>query len=285
MSDSGKLTRRAAIGLVVGGGVLAAHQTFGLSRISADRFTQVDLAGDEDALLSIVGQTAAATPTFTNRADSTMDVTLTSAEESAEFDVGGDGNYEKEAEFELMAGEEQKVEMQADVEEIVVDVSAAFGGGTITLDRVFHLSETQAGQIDISATVEATGGSGKFSFGMWNQGDIDAEMVSLRVDETTTDAVEVDGDRIFSLDSSESDEDPRQLISSPLQIGEDEPLTPFDDGDSVILNQEGDELVFEFDRFQNPPGPGRPHADMQGETVWITVEFSDGSQGSFELSE
>lgn len=284
MGRSRPLTRRAAVALIAGGAVLGAQQTFGISSISGNRLTDVSVADDDAAMLSISGQTAEETPVFTNRANVAMDIALTSDEDSAEFDIDGTGNYEEEANFELTGGESREVEINAEAEEILVHVSGTFGGGSISLDRWFEIP--QAGQIDVTASVEATGGSGQFSFGLWNEGSLDAEMVSIRVDDTTTDAVEVaNGDIFFIEESDNPNEEPRQLISTDLDIDDSQPLSPFEGEDSVILNQGADEIIFTFDRFQNPPGPGNPNTDMRGETVNISIGFSDGSVGAYELAD
>lgn len=288
MVDGRTLTRRAALGSIVTGAVLFGHDTYGFSSIGATRRSTARVVDDSTAFLTITGKSADETPSFRNRTGSSMDISLTAPnEDSAEFDVGGDGSFEDEASFTLPSGGEEEVQMSADVAEITVSIEGVFGEGSIALERAFEIP--QSNQVDITPTVASSGGSGKFEFGLANEGTIDAVMTAIRVDRTSTNAVAVDNKDIFSLDSSEyASEDERQLVSERLDIGEDSPLTEFDGGDTVTIpaptdgEERGDELLFEFDRFVDENGKNEK---MAGANVAITVGFEDASSESFELDD
>ncbi len=222
-----------------------------------------------------------------------MRITLTAPnEDSAEFDVDDDGTSVSEADFTLSAGESRIVSMNADTTEITVAIEATFDAGKITLQRNFEIP--QSSQVDITPTVAASGGSGKFEFGLANRGSIDAVMEAIRINDTSTDADRVAEKEIFVISESDNvNESPRQLISSQLYIGENEPLTGFDNDDSVTLpapaegEEEGDEIVFKFDRFGKLKNKNKKFktVKMSGASVNIEIEFSDSSNATFELTD
>lgn len=54
MVDTGRLTRRAALGLIGGGAFTLAAETFGFTNIEASRVTNVDVADDSSALVGLL---------------------------------------------------------------------------------------------------------------------------------------------------------------------------------------------------------------------------------------
>ena len=290
MPSSKRITRRAALGLVVSGGILAASETLGFSQVIGSRSVDLQTAEDGDALLSMAYlEDANETPVFGNRSESDMTVTLESNDD-VEFDVqyGPSGEV---VSFDLEPDQYRQVEITTEQNEVTIKITAELttvgNRGRIEAERTVNIP--QAGQVDVTANVQSTGASGKFSFELQNKGTMDAILRSIRVDSTSTDAVEVSNGSIFAIESSENeDEVVRQLISDPLPVDamsdKEEPIRDFDDEDAVTLNQEGDEIVFEFDRFQRE-GRGRPNADMRGQTVTITLGFDDGSTRQFELED
>ena len=299
MVEGLSLTRRAALGSIAAGSGLLFAETGAFASVVADRSAGLDATDDGSALLSITGKTAETTPTFTNRLASSLTVYLDAIDAGGELDVVDESKVGNEVMFTLAPsgddGDSQQVEMTADVSEIDVDVSATFDSGTIDLTRTFEIP--QASQIDVTASVDSTGNSGEFRFGLENMGTIDAVVDSIRIDETSNDATEVRKKTIFRLYSSdEQNEDQRQLISNPLTVGASQ-LTQFDDDggspDTVTLThndtegEQGPESIFEFDRFVEPKknGNGYQGVGMDGERVTITVGFDDGSSRQFVLDD
>ena len=286
------------MGLVVTGGLIAASETLGFSQVTGSRGVDLQTAEDGDALLSMAHLTNAdETPVFGNQSESDMTVTLESYD-NVEFDVE-DGPGGDSVSFDLGPDEHREVDITADQDEVTIQITAELTTsgqrGRIEAERTVNIP--QAGQIDVTANVQSTGGSGQFSFELLNGGTMDAMLQAIRVDSTTTDAVEVSNGSIFSIETSENeDEVERQLISDPLPVDamseDDETLREFDDEDSVTLNREGDAIEFNFDKFMrgdqgggSPGAGGPPHADMQGQTVTITLGFVDGSTRQFELED
>lgn len=85
MADEKRITRRAALGLVAGGGFVLGAETFGFTNVTALRGTAVDVAGDSaDALLGITetgdtptNQENADVVEITNNADQEFDTLAT----------------------------------------------------------------------------------------------------------------------------------------------------------------------------------------------------------------
>lgn len=286
---SGSITRRQAMagaGSILGGAGVYA----GVVRSDAfttgvlERLSSISIADDENAALGLTGFSTEETPTFTNNLDADLTLTLSAPDDpSAEFDVGGTGSFEDPATFTLGPGNQEIVEMTADVDQITVLIEGTFADGSLTMERDYEIS--QADQIDLTANVDSTGASGKFSFGVANNGSTEAYVDSVRVDSTSTQAVEVASGDIFSVDSSDDPNvTPRQLVSEPLAIddatGNDLPLTAFDGGDTVAIRPSAGETVFEFDRFEDVTGL---QVDMRGATVDVTLGLTDGSTAEFNL--
>lgn len=286
---SGSITRRQA--LAAGGGVLSGVGIYA-GVINSDAFTSgllerissVSIADDQNAALGLTGFSKEETPTFENNLSSDLTLTLSAPDDpSAEFDVGGTGTFEDPATFTLGAGNQEVVEMTADVDQITVLIEGTWADGSLSMERTYEIS--QADQIDLTANVDSTGASGKFSFGVTNNGSTDAFVDSVRIDWTDTPAEEVAKGDIFSVESSEdSNVDTRQLISDTLEIDSetdnDLPLTTFDDGDTVAIRPSGGETVFGFDRFEDGTGS---KVDMRDATVEVTLGLTDGSTAEFTL--
>jgi hypothetical protein len=143
---------------------------------------------------------------------------------------------------------------------------------------------SQAGTIQVTPNVQSAGNSGKYSFELNNTGSIDATLVALGINNTSNaQATKVGGskgDSIFKETSPQT----RQLISTAIQFDSSTPgATRYDFIQNVDLVQ-GQTRTFEFDRFRNSNNDGKTQAGMKGETVYITVWFSDGSATTLELS-
>lgn len=242
-------------------------------------------AADEAALVSLTGLGEDGIPAIENQLHSNGTVTLAAPSDStAEFDVANTGEFvPSPVSFSLPAGGSEVWTVSADTDPLPVEILVDIGGTTVELTRDVVVSD--GGQFDVIVEVEAAGASGGLGFVASNEGSRDATVSGIRVDDTTTNSVEVAQGDIFELAESEyGPEDPRQLVSDPLDVGAI-PISSFDDGDTVVIPQTGEELEFEFDRFRNPPGPGSPNTDLRGETVWITLAFADGSQRQYQLDD
>lgn len=291
LNDTSRRNILATIGgVITGGGIL-----FGLTNsdafniASTFRESQTNISQDSDAIIPITGKLADTTPTFGNRFESDLTITLSAPNEpTGEFDVGDTGTMKSVVTFTVAPGKTTAVKMSADTTEMTVAIDGNHDNGVVSLTRVFEIPQSE--QIDVTASVNSSGKSGKFSFGLQNTGSINATLSGIRIDGTTTTAATVSKGSIFSITSSEDTTvSPRQLISTEMDIDDSTasslPVTTFDGNDTVFLRSTGDETVFEFDRFQNPPSvKGSKNTNMKNETITVTVKFGDGSMKTFDLS-
>lgn len=280
----GLLSRRKAVlgSIAIGVGMVATGAS---DQISGHRATNISTAEDDTAFISLRGLGEGDVPEIQNQFSTACTVTLAvPSDHSTEFDIGNTGSFESgPVSFSLSAGETREWAVSADTDPVSVEIFADVGHSAVELTR--NVAVPQAGQFKIIENVDSTGASGAFSFTLRNEGSRDAFVTGIRVDETSTDAVEVSNGDIFVLDESEfGDESPRQLISDPLEVGAST-VTRFDDDDIVVIPDTEEPLTFEFDRFRNSPGPGSPNADMRGEIIWVTLSFEDGSQRQFEIND
>jgi len=139
--------------------------------------------------------------------------------------------------------------------------------------------ESQAGAIEVTPDVKATGASGMYEFGLENTGDVEVEIVAIGVNSTTnTNAVQISNGNILT------EENEGQIITGLIDFDSNLP----DQADRYDLTTNiqipiGEERIFEFDRFRTTGPPGPPNADMRGESVTITIWLSDGSQTTLLL--
>ncbi|WP_337652762.1 hypothetical protein [Halomontanus rarus] len=284
MVDTSKVTRRTALGFIASGAFVMASESYGYSHVSANRVTNMGVADDPAALLGIEGATDPdTTPTFTNRTDHEMIVTLDSSESDIEFDVGDDETWmEPPVQFSLTVGESEVVAMQAPRETITVDMithleSDGDAIGNIELQREFDIP--QAGQVDLTPYFKEIGGSGKYEFELENTGDIDVTITKLGINQTSNgNAAKVGGgqnDSILKVDGG-------SIVSTSIPIDNTEPdtvgnadnnyeLTSFDGNQNLNT---GMTKNFAFDRFRTADDK---NAKMSGEDVKFTLEFEDGS--------
>jgi hypothetical protein len=285
MPGKKQVTRRAALGLIAGGGLLAATETLGFSNVTANRGVSIDTAADKDALLGIKNRkNPDQTPEFINNTADEMDITLSNPSESnqgATFNVIGGGSGSTVT-FSLTSGISQEVEIDGPNPTTVdIDADLLDGGtkvGEISLERDFGTS--QASQVrEIQGSASSAGNSGQYSFEMENTGDIDVKIVGIRVDRTSNeDAVVVDKGDILTADGM-------QVVSEALPVDsktdDQEGLTAFT---SPVSLDSGKNVLFNFNKFRKGGGgPGGPNANMENEDVRITLEFGDGSTGTFDL--
>lgn len=280
------ISRRAALGLIAGGSVLLIAESRSFSQVNAGRGVSVTTAADPDALLGLTGVTDSETiPTFTNHASDAMEISLSSPDGSAEFDVGNTGHFTSNpAPFSLAVGASEQVGVSGDGETIPVDVVAELRDngettGRIELQRDFAVS--QAGQLEVSGTVKSSGNSGTYEFGLENTGSIDVTIVGLGINETTEPtATKVGGknnDDILILKSTKT-----QLVTSVIEVDSSQPdnstIKGFEQDVSLGTNEA--EKEFEFDRFRTNDNGNAP---MNGEEVTITLKFGDDSTKVVEL--
>lgn len=245
----------------------------------------IGTAADADALIGLTGLGEGEVPTITNHFSTTSTVTIDApSDPSAEFDIGNTGNFsEVPVTFSVAAGGTVSWSLSATTDPLPVVISVVHGNGSVKINRDVVVPE--AGQFDVIVDVASTGSSGRLSFTARNEGTRDAVVTGIRIDDTSTDVVEVSHGDIFLLQSSAFAEEPaRQLIADPLVVG-DSSITKFDNNDTVVIPHTAEELTFQFDRFRRPPGPGSPNADMRNSLVTITLRFSDGSQRQFEIDD
>lgn len=294
MPGKKQVTRRAALGLMAGGGLLAATQTLGFSNVTAGRGVSVDTATDPNALLGLENLSSGGkTPTFTNNAADEMDITLDSPDD-ATFTVVGGNQSGSTVTFSLASGASQEVEVDGpDPTTVDIVVDLLDGGtkvGEITLQRDVSVSQASAVR-EIQGSANSAGNSGKYEFQLENTGDIDVTVVGIGINQTTnqnaqfvsgggslfdSDGTELVSDRI-PVDSSNPDSDTRRNLDPDLTLNA------------------GNSATLEFNKFRtgksgggngNGNGNGNggsANADMRGEDVQITLYFEDGSEGTFDL--
>ena len=91
-SDLRSYTRRGALGLMGAGGVLAATETFGFTRLTADRGVGVSVAGDDSAAIEILGNDSGGDKALSNFSNVSSGFTVKLSNNSdTTFDTGGSG--------------------------------------------------------------------------------------------------------------------------------------------------------------------------------------------------
>jgi hypothetical protein len=137
-----------------------------------------------------------------------------------------------------------------------------------------------AGAIQVTPDVKSTGNSGKFAFGLENTGSIDVEIVAIGINETTqSDAEKVDakggGDLILGEDTE------GQIVDKVIDFDSNTPAQAdrydFTTNIEIIQNNE---RTFRFQRFLDDSDK---QAKMKGESVTITIWFSDGTSSTLLL--
>jgi len=145
------MTRRAAIGLVVGGALLTASESHGVDSVVADRLASIGTAADANALLGIERLRDPETPvTVSNHGENSMEVTVDGDTAGLELDVGDDGNGSTPpVTFGMAVGDSTDVDVLAD--------------GTVTLDIVASLRQngTEVGRVELTRDAEARSQAGQ----------------------------------------------------------------------------------------------------------------------------
>lgn len=289
MQDLGKLSRRSAIGLIAGGSLLMASETFGFTEVTADRTVGIETSADSNALLGIEGTDAETTPTFTNNTDDLrMEVTLSSTDD-IEFDVDGDGEYEEPAHFDLDPAQRREAKIKGRDDEAIVEVEVPLFNdvekvGEIRLERTFDIPQASAIR-DVEGSVRHVGGSGKYEFTLENtqsEGGQTVEIDGISVDSVDSTATQVGGhnDEILVLETTEE-----QIVQEIIEVGAgivDFVRPSNDDVVELVPNGDGqgNEKEFEFDRFRTGDGGGTL---TRTEEVDITLRAVDGSTAQIEL--
>lgn len=278
----GGVSRRGLLGsvaIVLGGGSLLTGSS-AFASMTAARSASVTAAADDAAQLGLTQLGDPSTPvTLTNRSGRTMLVTLASPDD-VEFDVGDDESDEgTTATFSIAQGASVDVDLLADGT-VLLDVLAELQqdgatAGRIELQREAE-AQSQAGQVQVTPSVKSAGNSGKYEFGLENTGDIDVTIQGIGILETTNQsAVDVGGGAILEAPQG-------SVLSQPIPIDSSQP-----DSDTrrtldqtVSLDTNEDEKVFEFDRFRTASGG---NAKMKGHDVRIRLYFTDGSSTVVDL--
>lgn len=206
----GIISRRRVL-LALGSGVTLGGltSTEAFSSVDADRSAEIGVTSDPSALLGLSGYAdATRMPTITNNSSHAMEITLDSPD-GVEFDVGTDGNYvAAPVTFSLAAGATTEVQIRSGGTcsgggSATVDKSVALtdGGatvGTVSLSRTWQIP--QAGQIQVTGNVTATGNSGRYEFELENTGCSDVTITGLGINETTNPAADdVGGGSILAV--------------------------------------------------------------------------------------
>ena len=130
--------------------------------------------------------------------------------------------------------------------------------------------------------MKSIGNSGKFAFGLENTGSIDVEIVAIGINKTTqSDAEKVDAKGGGELILGEDTE--RQIVDKVIDFDSNTPAqanrSDFTTNIEIIQNNE---RTFIFQRFLDDSGK---QAKMKGESVTITIWFSDGTSSTLGTSQ
>ena len=137
-----------------------------------------------------------------------------------------------------------------------------------------------AGAIQVTPDVKSIGNSGKFAFGLENTGSIDVEIVAIGINKTTqSDAEKVDAKGGGDLIRGEDTEG--QIVDKVIDFDSNTPAQAvrydFTTNIEIIQNNE---RTFRFQRFLDDSDK---QAKMKGESVTITIWFSDGTSSTLLL--
>ena len=191
MSDGGerdlrKYSRRAAIGLMGVGGGLAATETLGFTNLTAGRGVNVDVVGDDEAVLRIVGTGGVNTDGGSNTDEPLEDPGSFDEELRIDFEnqsdteiEGDDGNGDLEVTIDNQEDSEGVIEVTGFGEtdtQINVAERDTFQTGlptSETEDLTIAMQETDGSEdATITVTVDAVFGGGDFSVNL-DREDID----------------------------------------------------------------------------------------------------------------
>lgn len=165
MVDKNKLTRRSALGLIVGGGFLTASDTFGFTNMAATRGSNVDVVDDTDAFVELLVSDQVKKNqqdplvSVTNNTDETTDVTVSLNDCNQGTLTAPNGTTGCSVTFTLSAGGSGTVDVEAGVDGVDVfftistsapslsmeatrSTSAVSGNaaGAVTIDKVQQFS-------------------------------------------------------------------------------------------------------------------------------------------------
>jgi hypothetical protein len=252
---------------VVGAG---AFNTGGIGRTSS-----ITTASDPNAIIGIDGNDDPATATtFTNTTNSSMSVTLDSAE-SVEFDVNNNGTFALVPVTFSAAGGSVDVAIRdgggagsaADI-----DITASNGNFTGNLTRNFTIPSSSVVK-QIQGSVQASGNSGFYSFELENTGSTSVELTEVGVAKTTNPNVTKVGGK--NNDDILRDGGGTSIMNNVITIGGGrEPLTT---NQTLGVNNT---ISLEFARFRDAQDK---NGKMNNEDVRIDVGFSDGSSSTIDL--
>jgi hypothetical protein len=264
---------------VVSGSTVVGAGAFNTGEIG--RTSSITTAGDPNAIIGIDGNDDPATvTTFTNTTNSSMSVTLDSAE-SVEFDVNDNGTFALvPVTFSIAAGGSVDVAIRdgggagsaADI-----DITASNGNFTGNLTRNFDIPQSAAVS-QIQASVQSAGNSGQYDFELENTGSTSVTLTEIGVPTTSNGNVTQvgggGGDILLNTNTGNS------LVNNVITIGGGrEPLAP-----NLTLGA-NNTVPLRFDRFRAPPNGNGPlqNGKMKGDDVRIDVAFSDGSSATLDL--
>ena len=273
------MKRRVFMGLgaaSIGAGAL--YRTGAFSSVSAGRGVAVNAADDSSALFGIKNaDDPDSPPEFTNRATSQMEVEFDPEENSVTL------NGEDPTEFDLTLdpSESKSVEIDSDtagLTTIVITVTVQ-SGGTIELERQFGVPQSE--QISLTPNVDNAGNSGKVSFEVENDGDIDVEVVSVVVNYATVnnnaDPVRIT-DALVDETGGNDAPGPIDVLNRDLNDLDLEDFVSF--SDPIPLNV-GSTNEFEADNLEDEDGGNARYNN--GGTLDITFKLSDGSKALLEM--
>ena len=174
--DLRKYSRRSAIGLMGVGGGLAATETLGFTNLTADRGVDVDVVGDDEAVLRIVGNGGVNTDGESNTDEPLEDPESFDEELQIEFEnqsdtdiEGEDGDGDLEVTIDNQEDSEGVIEVTGFGEtdtQISVDESDNFQTGlpaSETENLTIAMEADDGSDAIINVTVDAVFGGGDFS--------------------------------------------------------------------------------------------------------------------------
>ncbi|MFO7925509.1 MAG: hypothetical protein ACQET5_13430 [Halobacteriota archaeon] len=271
----GSISRRAALGLVLGGvGALGFQQTGAYSSTIGERGFEATTADDPNGLVGMVGnEDPAVTPTVTNNSSYTMDVTLQSA--NVVFDVNGNDTFDEPVSFTLPPGEPRAFNVAGDDGNVTITAQLSENdnsAGSVELVRSF-VTPAVAAIEKVEASVRDAFGNGRYQFALTNTSDEPITLNGFGVEWT-----DPDSDRI-SVQGNQptlaNDADNTDLITETISVGGG--VVDVVSGNEIQLDPSM-EVDFEFRRFRDVNGDGVFVKDVD-----LAVRADDGSSAVIEL--
>lgn len=206
---------------------------------------------------------------YLNDASGTNETTFTLSTNDFTETNNGDGTYTYEATETGLSDDTYTISLTKAADSVGNDGATGQTGST-------QLGRSQAESVNLRGEGSTSGNSGKVRFTIENTGSADATVVGIAINNTTSDAERVSNGDILAADGT-------QVLTTSISIDDTAVGGRQDFTTNVSINQNDGPVEFEFDKFRKS-GRGNPNVNMAGETIYVTLFLSDGSQTTFGLT-